>query len=83
MTSSSAPRPLLAAYGLAKSYGDKRVLAGIDFEVARGECLVVLGRSGSGKSVLLRQLNGLEKPDSGSVVFDGTELTPAETSWPR
>ncbi|HVT16521.1 MAG TPA: ATP-binding cassette domain-containing protein [Thermoanaerobaculia bacterium] len=78
MTETSARPPLLAAYGLAKSYGDKRVLAGIDFEVARGECLVVLGRSGSGKSVLLRQLNGLEKPDSGSVVFAGTELTDLE-----
>jgi phospholipid/cholesterol/gamma-HCH transport system ATP-binding protein len=61
--------------GLIKSYGDKTVLDGLDFDIKRGECLVILGRSGSGKSVTLRQLNGLEKPDSGSVVFDGVELT--------
>ena len=68
-------QPLLAVRRLSKSYGDKAVLEDVGFELARGECLVVLGRSGSGKSVLLRQVNGLEKPDSGSVIFDGTELT--------
>lgn len=51
------------------------MLQGLDFDVYRGESLVILGRSGSGKSVTLRQLNGLEKPNSGSVVFDGTEIT--------
>lgn len=61
--------------GLTKHYGSKPVLLGLDFDVYRGESLVILGRSGSGKSVTLRQLNGLEKPDSGSVVFDGTEIT--------
>jgi len=60
---------------LVKSYGDRRILDGVNFDVHRGECLVIMGRSGSGKSVTLRQLNGLEKPDSGSVTFDGTELT--------
>ncbi len=60
--------------GLVKSYGDKRILDGLDFDVYDGECLVVCGRSGSGKSVTLRQLNGLERPDSGSVVFDGIHL---------
>jgi phospholipid/cholesterol/gamma-HCH transport system ATP-binding protein len=66
---------LFTIRGLRKSYGDKLVLAGLDFDVLRGECLVILGGSGSGKSVTLRQLNGLEKPDSGSVVFDDVELT--------
>ena len=66
---------LLSVHDLSKSYGDKEVLGGVDFEIKRGECLVVMGRSGSGKSVLLRQIIGLEKPDSGSVVFDSTELT--------
>lgn len=60
--------------GLVKSYGDKLVLGGLDFDVYRGECLVICGRSGSGKSVMLRQLNGLERPDAGSVVFDGINL---------
>jgi phospholipid/cholesterol/gamma-HCH transport system ATP-binding protein len=61
--------------GLEKSYGDRRILAGIDFTVRRGECLVILGRSGSGKSVTLRQLNGLEPPDSGEVRFDGIQVS--------
>jgi phospholipid/cholesterol/gamma-HCH transport system ATP-binding protein len=70
--------PLYVVRGLSKRYGDRVVLDGIDFEVGRGECLVILGRSGSGKSVTLRQLNGLEKPDAGSVVFDGVDLTTLE-----
>jgi phospholipid/cholesterol/gamma-HCH transport system ATP-binding protein len=67
--------PLYIVRGLTKSYGGRCVLNGLDFDVAHGECLVILGRSGTGKSVTLRQLNGLEKPDSGSVAFDGVELT--------
>ena len=47
---------------LFKSYGSKRVLVDLSFEVRRGESLIILGGSGSGKSVALRQLNGLEKP---------------------
>jgi len=66
--------PVFRVRGLAKSYGDKRVLDGIDFDVFPGECLVILGRSGTGKSVTLRQLNGLERPDGGSVVFGGSDL---------
>jgi phospholipid/cholesterol/gamma-HCH transport system ATP-binding protein len=57
------------------SYGARSVLADMDFDVLRGESLVVLGRSGSGKSVMLRQLNGLEKPDRGSIEFDGEEIS--------
>ena len=66
--------PVFRVRGLAKSYGSKRVLDGLDFDVFPGECLVILGRSGTGKSVTLRQLNGLERPDGGSVVFAGTDL---------
>jgi phospholipid/cholesterol/gamma-HCH transport system ATP-binding protein len=65
---------LFRVRGLAKSYGDHLVLDGLDFDIGEGECLTVLGRSGSGKSVLLRQLNGLETADAGSVEFDGTDL---------
>ena len=64
--------------GLEKSYGERRVLDGIDFDVRRGECLVILGRSGSGKSVTLRQLNGLETPDGGEVRFDGLAVSGLE-----
>jgi ABC-type Fe3+/spermidine/putrescine transport system ATPase subunit len=67
------PQPaLLAVRRLTKTYGGRPVLRDLGFDLARGECLVILGRSGSGKSVLLRQLNGLERPDGGSVCFDGT-----------
>lgn len=68
-------RPLLQVRDLVKSYGDTTILRGVSFDLARGESLVILGRSGQGKSVTLRQLNGLEQPDSGSVLFDGTEVT--------
>jgi phospholipid/cholesterol/gamma-HCH transport system ATP-binding protein len=64
--------------GLTKKYGDRLILDHLDFEVLRGECLVVLGRSGSGKSVTLRQLDGLEQPDEGSIVFDGTDISRLE-----
>ncbi len=66
--------PLFIVRDLTKSYRDKLVLDGLDFDVLAGECLVILGGSGSGKSVTLRQLNGLEKPDSGCVRFDGLDL---------
>jgi phospholipid/cholesterol/gamma-HCH transport system ATP-binding protein len=67
--------PLFAVSGLSKSYDGRTVLDGVSFEVGRGESLVILGRSGSGKSVLLRQLIGLEPADAGSVTFDGIEIT--------
>ncbi len=66
--------PLFEIRGLTKSYGGKLVLDDLDFDILRGESFVILGRSGSGKSVTLRQLNGLEKPDRGCVLFDGIDL---------
>jgi phospholipid/cholesterol/gamma-HCH transport system ATP-binding protein len=69
------PEALFEVRGLTKSYNGRTVLDHLDFDVLRGECLVILGRSGSGKSVTLRQLNGLETPEDGTVAFDGTELT--------
>jgi phospholipid/cholesterol/gamma-HCH transport system ATP-binding protein len=72
---SSSSDPLFVARGLSKRYDGRLVLDAVDFEIRRGECLVVLGRSGSGKSVTLRQLNGLEKPDAGNVTFDGVDLS--------
>jgi phospholipid/cholesterol/gamma-HCH transport system ATP-binding protein len=65
---------LFTVRGLVKRYGPRTILAGVDFDIRRGECFVILGRSGSGKSVTLRQLNGLERPDAGSVTFDGQDL---------
>jgi phospholipid/cholesterol/gamma-HCH transport system ATP-binding protein len=72
------PEALYQVRGLVKKYGSRTILGGLDFDVYRGECLVILGKSGSGKSVTLRQLNGLEKPDAGTVAFDGTELSGLE-----
>jgi len=69
------PEPIYKIRGLCKRYGSKSVLEDLEFDVLRGESLVVLGRSGSGKSVALRQLNGLEKPDSGSIEFEGQEIS--------
>jgi phospholipid/cholesterol/gamma-HCH transport system ATP-binding protein len=72
------PAALYEIRGMTKRYNRKLVLDRLDFDILRGECLVILGRSGSGKSVTLRQLNGLETPEEGSVVFDGTDLTRLE-----
>ncbi|MFJ9085385.1 amino acid ABC transporter ATP-binding protein [Streptomyces sp. NPDC102384] len=61
--------------GLHKSFGDLEVLRGIDFTVAHGEVVCVIGPSGSGKSTLLRCTNLLEEPTSGRVVVAGADLT--------
>ena len=60
--------------GVEKSFGEHKVLRGLDLEVAAGESLVVLGGSGSGKSVLLKHLVGLLQPDVGRVEIDGVDL---------
>ncbi len=61
---------------LRKSYGDHEVLKGITFDVHRGLTNVIIGASGSGKTVLLRQLVRLERPDSGSIEIDGQDIVP-------
>ena len=65
---------VIAVEGLRKSFGSQKVLNGISLKVKRGETLAMLGRSGTGKSVLLRLIIGLEKPDSGSVLIHGQEI---------
>lgn len=60
---------------LHRSFGEKQVLRGVDLAIRRGETLVVLGGSGTGKSVLLRHTIGLQRPDSGEVWVDGLEIT--------
>ena len=66
--------PPVVLRGLHKAFGNQVVLNGIDMTVARGETLAVLGRSGTGKSVLLRIIIGLEKADTGSVNIHGQEI---------
>src|SRR5262245_6454716 len=66
--------PPIQVMGLRKSFGDQTVLNGIDLTVKRAETLAVLGKSGTGKSVLLKLLIGLQTPDSGSIKVNGTEV---------
>jgi phospholipid/cholesterol/gamma-HCH transport system ATP-binding protein len=66
--------PVVAVENLRKTFGIHNVLNGINLSVDRGETLAVLGRSGTGKSVLLRLIIGLETPDSGSVRIHGQEI---------
>ena len=61
--------------GLAKSFGDLEVLRSIDFCVAPGEVVCVIGPSGSGKSTVLRCVNRLEEPTGGQVLIDGLDIT--------
>jgi phospholipid/cholesterol/gamma-HCH transport system ATP-binding protein len=68
------PQPIVVK-GLRKSFGEQQVLKGIDLAVNKGEILAVLGKSGTGKSVLLRLLIGLEKPDAGSICIRGQETS--------
>lgn len=67
----------IAIDGVTKSFGPQRVLDGVTFHVNAGETLAVLGRSGTGKSVLLRAITGLQVADSGSVVILGTDMANA------
>jgi phospholipid/cholesterol/gamma-HCH transport system ATP-binding protein len=67
--------PAVVVKDLYKSFGEQKVLQGVNLSVASGEILSVLGRSGTGKSVLLRLLIGLEKPESGSICVNGQEIT--------
>lgn len=60
--------------GLRKSYAGVPVLKGIDLEVRPGETFVIMGPSGSGKSVLLKQIIGLEEPDEGDILIDGESI---------
>jgi phospholipid/cholesterol/gamma-HCH transport system ATP-binding protein len=60
---------------LYKRFGNQPVLRGIDLDIATGEIMVIIGRSGGGKSVLLKHLIGLLRPDAGTVAVDGTEIS--------
>ncbi len=77
MSAASATPPLVPKIrirGLTKSFGRKRVLDGIDLDVAAGTSTVVIGGSGSGKSVLLRCILGLVEPDAGRIEIDGVDV---------
>jgi phospholipid/cholesterol/gamma-HCH transport system ATP-binding protein len=61
---------------LQKSFGAHKILDGVSFQIEHGESVVIIGRSGGGKSVLLKHLIALLKPDSGQVLIDGEDIVP-------
>lgn len=73
--SASAPAPDLVAHGLVKSYGDRTVVNGMSMDVRCGEIVGLLGPNGAGKTTTFYMVVGLVKPDAGSVVFRGKDLT--------
>ena len=70
---------LIKVDGLVKNFGKIEVLKGIDTEIKKGEVVVIIGASGSGKSTFLRTLNLLEYPTGGSIYFNGVNITDPET----
>jgi len=77
MAAPDSQDPIISARDLRVRYEDREVLHGLTFEVRRGETLVVIGGSGSGKSTMLRTLAGLEKPSSGEVRIKGVDISTA------
>ena len=69
----AAADPAIRIRSLCKAFGRNRVLDGLDLDIGRGESLAVIGRSGTGKSVLVKNVIGLMRPDSGSIEIDGVE----------
>lgn len=67
--------PIIQLVDLYKSFGDNRVLQGVNLEIERGETMVIIGGSGTGKSVILKHIIGLMKPDRGRVIVDGKDLS--------
>lgn len=65
---------MIEARDLKKSFGTQRVLDGVNLQIKEGESVVIIGRSGGGKSVLLKHLVGLVRPDSGEVIIDGENI---------
>jgi phospholipid/cholesterol/gamma-HCH transport system ATP-binding protein len=66
---------MIKVENICKRFKNKRVLCGVSFDVREGETLAIIGSSGTGKSILLKTISGLIKPDSGSVEIDGKDIT--------
>ena len=74
-TAGAARQSLISIRDVSVAYGGRRVLDGVSLDISRGEIVALLGGSGSGKTTLLRRVIGLERPDSGSIMIDGVDLT--------
>jgi phospholipid/cholesterol/gamma-HCH transport system ATP-binding protein len=72
---SSNSLPMIVVRSLAKKIGQQEILRGVDLEIATGETLAIIGRSGGGKSVLLKHLVGLMEPDAGEIWIEGKNIT--------
>jgi ABC-type transporter Mla maintaining outer membrane lipid asymmetry ATPase subunit MlaF len=70
-----AKGPLISIRSLSTNYGEWRVLRAVDLDVFRGEIFVLLGGSGSGKTTLLKHVLRLAKPDGGTIVVNGVDIT--------
>jgi len=66
---------MITAEGITKSYGDLKVLRGIDISVSRNEVVAMVGASGAGKTTLLQILGTLDRPDSGMIMYNGTDIS--------
>jgi phospholipid/cholesterol/gamma-HCH transport system ATP-binding protein len=75
MAAAPTTGPMISLRGLSKRFGTNQVLDGLDLEIERGETMVVIGGSGTGKSVLLKHIIGLLRPDAGDVVVDGVPVS--------
>jgi phospholipid/cholesterol/gamma-HCH transport system ATP-binding protein len=75
MNGGTGTEPKIRIEGLTKSFGEKHVLKGIDLEVYPGETMVLIGPSACGKTVLLKCIVGLERPDGGRLLIDGEDVT--------
>ena len=72
---SEIKEPILEVYDVTKNFGDHEVLRGVNFKVFPKDVICIIGASGSGKTTMLRCLNMLETPTSGSIYFDGEEIS--------
>src|SRR5438128_10556792 len=72
--SATTSSSMIAVRALAKKIGEQEILRGVDLEVRTGETLAIIGRSGGGKSVLLKHLVGLMEPDAGEIWIEGQNI---------
>ena len=80
MANPTGKKPIIEIKNLKKSYGDNHVLEGFNMELYEGENLVIMGKSGSGKSVMIKCLIGLEEPDNGTITIMGQNINNLEHS---